>query len=82
MYSEEMCCSLDIRKATKSWMTQTRHAACIGEIRNAHKISVRKPRRKTTLIRSRYRWEDIKLILMKQGMRVNWINLNQDSIQQ
>jgi hypothetical protein len=63
-------------------MRWSRHAACIGEIRNAHKISVRKPRRKTTLVRSRCRWEDIKLILMKQGMRVNWINLAQDSIQQ
>lgn len=77
VYNEDLCCSLDTMMVTKSM-----HVTCMGEIRNAHKISVRKTRRKTIIIWSRCRWDDIKWILMKQSMRMNWINLAQDSIQQ
>jgi hypothetical protein len=39
------------------------HAACMEEMRNAYKILVAEHEGKTLLVRSRYRWNDIKVDL-------------------
>jgi hypothetical protein len=39
-------------------MRWTEHVTRIGEMRNAYKILVGKPERKSPLGRSRHRWED------------------------
>jgi hypothetical protein len=52
----------------------------MGEMRNAYKISVRKPEGKRTLRRPRHRWEDnIKMDLRETGFGgVDWIHQAQD----
>jgi hypothetical protein len=37
------------------------YVACMGDIRSAYNIFVRKPQGKRTLKRSRHRWEDIRM---------------------
>jgi hypothetical protein len=44
--------------------------ACKGEMTNAHKILIGKPERKRPLGRPRHRWEDVRMILGKQGGKV------------
>jgi hypothetical protein len=43
------------------------HAACMEQMRNAYKILVEKHEGKSPLIRSRYRWNDIKMDLKQIG---------------
>jgi hypothetical protein len=51
-------------------MRQLGHVTYMGEMRNAYKISARKPKGKTSLGRLKHQWEDnIKLILEKCGVR-------------
>jgi hypothetical protein len=59
------------------WMGQV---ACMGKMRNAYKILVRKPDGKRPLGRSRHRWEDnIRVDLREIGWKdVDWIHLAQD----
>jgi hypothetical protein len=43
----------------------------MGDMRNAYKISVRKPEGKNSFRRLRHRWEDnIKMDLKKEGVRM------------
>jgi hypothetical protein len=41
------------------------HVALMGEMKNAYKISVRKPEGKKPLRRSRHRWEDNMIMDLK-----------------
>jgi hypothetical protein len=61
-------------------MRWARHAARIGEIRNAYTILVRKLETKRPLRRSKRRWEDnIRLDIRKIELKVvDWIHLTQD----
>jgi len=43
------------------------HVACIGEIRNAYKVLVRKPEGKKQHGGSRHKWEDITTDLREVG---------------
>jgi hypothetical protein len=56
------------------------HVACIGKMRNAYKILVRKPEGKRPFRRPRHRWEDnIGMDLGEIGWEgLNWIHLTQD----
>jgi hypothetical protein len=49
-----------------------RHVVCMGEMRNAHKILVRKHEGKWPLKRHRRDW---RIILNRAGMCVDWIHL-------
>jgi hypothetical protein len=59
------------------------YVARMGEKRNAYRIFVGKPERKSPLGRSRYRWEDnIKMDLGEMGWDgMAWIDLAQDRFQ-
>jgi len=52
------------------------------QMRNAHKILVRKPEGKKLLGRSKCRWEDnIRMVLREIGCEdVDWIHLSQDRV--
>jgi hypothetical protein len=56
------------------------HVACMGVMRNAHKILVGKPEVKRPLRIPRRRWKDnIKIDLRETGLEgVDWIHLIQD----
>jgi hypothetical protein len=43
------------------------HVAHMGQMKNAYEVSVVKPEGKRQLGRTRRRWEDIKMYLMKIG---------------
>jgi hypothetical protein len=47
-----------IIRVIKSRMRWAGHAAFIGEMKDTHKISVRKPKGRTPLGRPKQRWED------------------------
>jgi hypothetical protein len=49
-------------------MRWERHVACMGEMRNAYRILVGKPKGKRPLGRPRCRWEDnIKMVWLRIG---------------
>jgi hypothetical protein len=56
------------------------HVACMGEMRNAYKILVRKPERKRPLGRPRCRCKgNVRMDLREIGcVGVNWMQLAQD----
>jgi len=62
-------------------MRWAEHVAPIGEIRNAYKIMVGKPEGKSSLRKSRRRWEsNIRIGLEETECEVvNWIRLAQDT---
>jgi hypothetical protein len=64
-------------------MRWTGHLACLGEIRSAYKILIRKPKRRRPLGIARHRWEDnIKTDLKEiECEDVGWIHLFQDRVQ-
>jgi hypothetical protein len=72
-----------IREIKSRRMKWVGHAACMGEIRNAYKMLVRKPDRKRPLRRPRCRWGDnLRLDLRKIGWEVvDKIHLAQDRVQ-
>jgi len=53
------------------------HVACTGEMRNAHKILVRKPEGKRPLARPRHRWEyNIRMDLKEIGWEgMDWFRI-------
>jgi hypothetical protein len=58
------------------------HAACMEEMKNAYKKLVEKYEGKTPLVRSRYRWNYIKMDLKQIGVwiMVDWTNLAQECV--
>jgi hypothetical protein len=56
------------------------HVICMGEIRNAYKVLIRRPEGKRALERPPYRWEvNIRMDLREIGWEnVDWIHLVQD----
>jgi len=56
------------------------HVACMGEMRKAYKILMRRPEGKRLLGRFRHKWEDsIRMDLREIGLEgVSWIHLTQD----
>jgi len=60
-------------------MRWVRHAARIGELRNAYSILVGKPEGKRALGRPRRRWENIRMDLGEVWWEdLDWIHLAQD----
>jgi hypothetical protein len=59
------------------------HTACMGVMRNAYKILVRKPHGKRPFERHRHRWEDNIRMDLKEIVweNVDWIHLSQDRVQ-
>jgi hypothetical protein len=56
------------------------HVACMGEMRNAHNIVVRKPEGKRPVGRHRHRWEDHTRRDLREieWEHVDWMHLVQD----
>jgi hypothetical protein len=64
-------------------ITWARNVACMGEMRNAYKILVRKPGRKKQLRRCEHKWEDnIRMDLREtERKKVDWTHLACDKDQ-
>jgi len=71
------CASPNIRVGKSRRMTWSQHVACMGEMRNACKILVRKPEGWRPLGRPRHRWEDnVRMYLREIGWEnVDWMHL-------
>jgi hypothetical protein len=55
-------------KVKSRWMRWVEHVICMGEVRNAYKILVRKPGQKIPLGKPRYRQgNNIKIVLKEIG---------------
>jgi hypothetical protein len=61
-------------------MRWTEHVKCMGDMRNAYKILVGKPKRKRPLGRRRCRWDDDNGMDLREIRRegVDWIHLAQN----
>jgi hypothetical protein len=76
--------SPNIIRINKSWRVRwSGHVVCTGEKRNTYRVLMKKPKRKRSLGRRRYKWEgDVKMDLREiEWSGVDWNNLAQDNDQ-